>query len=228
MGRVSPSMTASTRPCCGGWRPPPHRSPMPMLRARSKPSGRPSGASNSAMRTISRRWSRRTSRSRRSCTSSSVASVWPPPRSPRPEIADRLDAGDRLGAPDVSDVSSLDDFEPGFVGGPAIRLSEPRSLARRVGERLAIAAVLLVLAGVGLWMSDERRVPATDPSGQGVAESTTPARADNAAEAKAQQPNWLSPEMFYAPAIMPAPSSAPASAAAPRADVPLPTPRPDR
>jgi hypothetical protein len=158
-----------------------------------------------------------------------LASVWPPPRSPGPETGDRLDAVDRLGAPDVSDVSSLDHFEPGIVGGPVIRLSEPRSLARRVGERLAIAAVLLVLAGVGLWMSDDRQGPATDPSvGRGLAESTQPAPADNVAEAKVQQPNWLSPEMLYAPTMMPVPSSPPTSAAPTRADVPLPTPRPDR
>jgi hypothetical protein len=125
-------------------------------------------------------------------------------------------------------VSSLDHFEPAIAGGPVIRLSEPRSLARRVGERLAIAALLLVFAGVGLWMGDDRQDAATDPSvGRAVAESTQPAPADDGAEAKAQQPNWLSPEMFYSP-MMPPPSSPPAAAAAPRADVPLPTPRPDR
>jgi hypothetical protein len=162
-----------------------------------------------------------------------LAADWPPPRSPRPEAGDQLDAVDRPpvdrpAAPDVPGVSSLDHFEPGIVGAPVIRLSEPRSLTRRIGERLAIAAVLLVLAGVGLWMRDDRQDAATDPSvGRSVAESSQPAPADDAAEAKAQQPNWLSPEMFYSP-MMPVPSSAPASAAPPRADVPLPTPRPDR
>jgi hypothetical protein len=158
-----------------------------------------------------------------------LRSVWPPPRSPRPETGDRLDADDRSAAPaDVPSVSSLDHLEPGIGGAPVIRLSEPRSLTRRVGERLAIAAVLLGLVGVGLWMGDDRQDEATDPSiGRGVAEATQPAPADDAAEAKAQQPNWLSPEMFYPP-MMPVPSSPPASAAAPRADVPLPTPRPDR
>jgi hypothetical protein len=159
-----------------------------------------------------------------------LASVWPPPRSPGPETGDRLDAVDRPAAPaapDLPGVSSLDHFEPAIAGGPVIRLSEPRSLARRVGERLAIAAVLLVLVGVGLWMGDDRQGGSTDPSvGRGVADSTQPAPADDAAEAKAQQPNWLSPEMFYSPQMMPV--SPPASAAAPRADVPLPTPRPDR
>jgi hypothetical protein len=156
------------------------------------------------------------------------ASVWPQPRPPRPEIGDRLDIVDRPAAADVSGLSSLDQFEPGIVRAPVIRLSEPRSLARRVGERLAIAAVLLVLGGVGLWMRDDRQDGATDPSvGRGVAESAQPAPADDVAEAKAQQPNWLSPGMFYSP-MMPMASPPPASAAAPRADVPLPTPRPDR
>jgi hypothetical protein len=155
--------------------------------------------------------------------------AWPPPRAPSPETGDDgLDAVVRPVAPEVPGVSSLDHLEPGIVGAPVIRLSEPRSLARRVGERLAIAALLLVFAGVGLWMGDERQDAATDPSvGRAVAESTQPAPADDGAEAKAQQPNWLSPEMFYSP-MMPPPSSPPAAAAAPRADVPLPTPRPDR
>jgi hypothetical protein len=78
--------------------------------------------------------------------------------------------------------------------------------------------VVLVLTGVGLWMAEGRRGEATNPpSLRGAVESTLPAASD-AAEAKMQQPTWLSPEMFYAPPPMP--SSSPP----PRADVPRPLP----
>jgi hypothetical protein len=131
--------------------------------------------------------------------------VWPQERLSRRETLD------------VSNLSSLD--EPGIVVEP-IQLSEPRSVARRIGERLAIAAMAMALAGVGLWMAGGRQDEATNPSSlRGAAQSTEPAASDNAADAKAQQPTWLSPEMFYSPPAMPA---------APRADVPLPMPRPER
>jgi hypothetical protein len=151
-----------------------------------------------------------------------LASVWPQPRSRRPEAVDQPEAVDWSEALEESSLPSLD-----IAAEPVIRLSEPRSLTRRVGERLALAAVLLVLAGVGLWMAGEPQDTATDPSaGRGAAESTQPAPADNAAETNLHQPNWLSPQMIYTPPMMPAPAPAPPSA--PRADIPLPTPRPGR
>jgi hypothetical protein len=134
--------------------------------------------------------------------------VWPRPR-PRRETVE------------VADLPGLDHFEPGSAAAPILRLSEPRSLARRVGERMALAAMALALVGVGLWM-DAGRDQATDPASLRGAESTEPAASDGGTDAKAQQPTWLSPEMFYAPPPMPS------AAAAPRADVPLPTPRPER
>jgi hypothetical protein len=140
------------------------------------------------------------------------APVWPRPRALRETL-------------DVSDLPSLDQFESGSATAPMLRLSEPRSLARRVGERMALAAVALLLIGVGLWMSEGGRDQASDPSslrGAEATEPTEPAASDGATDAKAQQPSWLSPEMLYAPPPMPAP------VASPRADVPLPTPRPDR
>ena len=140
------------------------------------------------------------------------APVWPRPRALRATL-------------DVSDLPSLDQFELGSATAPMLRLSEPRSLARRVGERMALAAVALLLIGVGLWMSEGGRDQASDPSslrGAEATEATEPAASDGATDAKAQQPSWLSPEMLYAPPPMPAP------VASPRADVPLPTPRPDR
>jgi hypothetical protein len=135
------------------------------------------------------------------------APIWPQPRPARRESLD------------VSNLPSLDQLDPTMVE-PIIRLSEHRSIARRVGERLALAAVALAVAGVGLWMVEGRRGAATAPSSlRGAVESTEPAPADNAADPKALQPTWLSPEMFYAP---------PPPPAAPRADVPLPVPRPER
>ncbi len=134
--------------------------------------------------------------------------VWPRPR-PRRETLD------------VVDPPSLDHFEQGSATAPMLRLSEPRSLTRRVGERMALAAMALALVGVGLWV-DAGRDHAADPASLRGAESTEPAASDGGTDAKAQQPTWLSPEMFYAPPPMPS------AAAAPRADVPLPTPRPER
>ena len=135
--------------------------------------------------------------------------VWPRPRARRETL-------------DVSDVPSIDQFESGSATAPMLRLTEPRSRVRRVGERLALAAVALVLIGVGLWMGEGGRDQAMDPSSLRGAEATEPAVSDGATDAKAQQPTWLSPEMLYAPPPMPAP------VAPPRADVPMPTPRPDR
>jgi hypothetical protein len=157
-----------------------------------------------------------------------VGEVPPAPRSapiwPRP--------GKRRETLDVSGLPSLDQFESGRATAPMLRLSEPRSLARRVGERMALATMDLALIGVGLWMGEGDRDQATDPASLRGAESTEPAASDGATDAKAQQPTWLSPEMFYAPPPTPPPAASPPAAsplaAAPRADVPLPTPRPDR
>jgi hypothetical protein len=147
----------------------------------------------------------------------------------------RLDsAWPQLGAPrhetlDASNLPSLDHIEPGIAVESIIQLSEPRSVARRVGGRLALAVVALALAGVGLWMVEARRDGATDPSLlRGAVQSTEPAVSDNAADAKALPPAWLSPQIFYVPPAVPASSPRPASSPAPRADVPLPMPRPER
>jgi hypothetical protein len=138
--------------------------------------------------------------------------VWPQLRSPRR---------------DASEVPSLPDnepLEPDSAIEPTIRLSQPRSVMRRVGERLVLAVLALGLTGVGLWTAQTRldRAPA---SATAAVQPGEPAAPDNTADAKASQPTWMSPEMFYAPPPMPA--TAPPSSA-PRADVPLPVPRPDR
>jgi hypothetical protein len=138
--------------------------------------------------------------------------VWPQPRPPRRETLD-----------DVPTSPSLDQFESEIE--PVLRLSEPRSVVRRVGERLVLAVLLLALAGVWIWMSPARREEAATPAAlRGAVEPTEVAAPDTPSDAKSQQPTWLSPQIFYAPPAMPSP----ASSSAPRADVPLPMPRPDR
>jgi hypothetical protein len=134
--------------------------------------------------------------------------IWPELHSPRRET------------PDVPDLPSPDQLEPVIAVEPIIQLSEPRSVTRRVGERLALAVVVLVLVGTWSWMSDGRRAATDSSSLRGAIAPTEAATSDNAADAKSQQPTWLSPEIFYAPPPMPANS--------PRADVPLPVRRPER
>jgi hypothetical protein len=144
-------------------------------------------------------------------------SAWPQVRAPRRET------------PDASDLPGPDHVEPDIAIERIIQLAEPRSVARRVGERLALAIVALALAGVGLWMVEARQDGATDPSSlRGAVQSTEPAASGNAADAKALPPAWLSPQIFYVPPAKPASSPPPASSPAPRADVPLPLPRPER
>jgi hypothetical protein len=147
----------------------------------------------------------------------------------RPEPAWPQLRPQRREALEEPDLPSHDELEPDSKVTPLLRIAPRRSVARRVGERLALAVVVLALTAVGLWMAEARRdrAPAAPPA---AAQSREPAAPETAADAKAQQPTWLSPEMFYAPP--PAPSSAPPASApsssAPRADVPLPVPRPDR
>jgi hypothetical protein len=143
--------------------------------------------------------------------------VWQEPLAPRRETLD-VSILPSLDRPEPGIAS--DHLEPGIAIEPIIRFSEPRSVARRVGERLAIAAVALALAGTGVWLDEGRQDEARDPSSLRGAVEPTEAAADNAADAKAQQPTWLSPEILYAPPPMPSSS--------PRADVPLPVPRPER
>jgi hypothetical protein len=145
------------------------------------------------------------------------------PPAPRPEpVWPRPPRREALDASDV--VPDRDELEPDIAIEPDFRFAPIRSVARRVGERLALAVVALALTGIGLWMAEARRDRA--PVSSHAAERTSePAVSDNTVDAKAQQPAWLSPEMFYSPPPMP--SSAPPSSAS-RADVPLPVPRPDR
>jgi len=125
---------------------------------------------------------------------------------------------------EVANSPDSEQLEPEIAIAPAIHLSQSRSVTRRVGERLALAVVALALTGTGLWVAGARRDRAPD-SARAAAQSSEPAASDNSADAKVQQPTWLSPQMFYSPPPMP--SAAPQTSA-PRPDVRLPTPRPDR
>jgi hypothetical protein len=139
---------------------------------------------------------------------------------------------------DLPSSSGIDPSEPGIAEEPLapladLGLSEPRSVARRVGERLALAALALALAGGWVWWGEAGREAANSTALRGAiepAESAQPVAPDNTTEAKAQQPAWLSPGIMYAPPNLPPspPTPGPALASVPRPDVPLPVPRPER
>jgi hypothetical protein len=157
------------------------------------------------------------------------AALFEPLPERRPEPAWPQLRPQRREALEAPALPSRDELELDSTVEPLLLMAPRRSVARRVGERLALAVVVLAVTAVGLWMAQARRdrAPAAPPA---AAQSSEPAAPETAADAKAQQPAWLSPEMFYAPPPMPAsapPASAPSSSA-PRADVPLPVPRPDR
>jgi hypothetical protein len=153
--------------------------------------------------------------------------IWP---QPRPARRDTLDVVNLPGVErDEAEAETLPAVEP--LTSPA----GSRSVVRRVGERLALAVVVLALLGVGLWMLDGRRGGAADPAPARSAADQAPPAADRAADTQPPPPNWLTPQMFFAPSAVPSspspppsprPSSSP-SAPPPRAEVPLPLPRPE-
>jgi hypothetical protein len=132
-----------------------------------------------------------------------------------------------------SELPGIEPSEPGLAIEPPdplslIPISEPRSVARRLAERMALAVVILAMVGTAAWMLDGDQDVTGASSLQSAAEPAAPAAPDDLTAAKAQQPTWLSPEILYT--MPPAPSSptpGPALASAPRADIPLPLPRPD-
>jgi hypothetical protein len=131
-----------------------------------------------------------------------------------------------------SPLPDIDPPEPGIAVEPpaelaAFQISEPRSVARRVGERLLLAVVVLIVAAAA-WMG-EGRDATNSTTLRGAAEPSGRAASDDTTAAKAVQPTWLSPEILFTP--LPAPPSSPTPgptlASAPRPDVPLPVPRPE-
>ena len=102
----------------------------------------------------------------------------------------------------------------------------PRSLARRITERLLLGvAALLLYAGL-TWIPFEASRPAAILRGSIESSQGTPAAespVDFAAQpSKAEVPSWLSPNLLYVPAW------SPPSPASPNAEVRLPLPRPTR
>jgi hypothetical protein len=108
-------------------------------------------------------------------------------------------------------------WEPGNTDEPTARLSRPRSVARRVKERLALAVAFLTLVGVGLWMAPEPQDATNSASAQATNALLEPAAPISTA---AVQPAWLLPEILYGPAMARSP--------APRAEVARPVPKPGR
>jgi hypothetical protein len=95
---------------------------------------------------------------------------------------------------------------PMVIPDPVARLRRRRSVGRRVGERLALAAAALVIVWVGIRAAPEAR-EATDP----VAVRATDAAPDPAAPISTTElrPGWLLPEILYGPAMAYSPISAP-------------------
>jgi hypothetical protein len=101
--------------------------------------------------------------------------------------------------------------------------SPPRSIARRITERLILGVALLALYAVWIWIPPE--TPRTTQVLRGTLEPEEIVRPESTAAIKAPAskptpPPWFSPQLLYVPAWMPAPL------ATPRAQVPLHMARP--
>lgn len=95
---------------------------------------------------------------------------------------------------------------PVVILDPVARLLRRRSVARRVGERLALAVAALAIVWVGIRAAPEAR-EATDQ----VAVRATGAAPDPVApiDTTELRPGWLLPEILYGPAMASSPISAP-------------------
>jgi hypothetical protein len=103
--------------------------------------------------------------------------------------------------------------------------SPPRSVARRVTERLVLGVAALAFYVAWIWILPDapRETPVlrgtTEPA-EIVSDAST---ASISARASQQSPPpWFSPQLLYIPTWMPPPSPSPS------AGVPLPMPRPSR
>jgi hypothetical protein len=95
---------------------------------------------------------------------------------------------------------------PVVIHDPIARLHRRHSVARRVGERLALAVAALAIVWVGIRAAPEAR-EATDQ----VAARATSAAPDPVAPINTTglRPGWLLPEILYGPAMASSPISAP-------------------
>jgi hypothetical protein len=101
--------------------------------------------------------------------------------------------------------------------------SPPRSIVRRITERLILGVALLVLYAAWIWIPPE--TPRTTQVLRGTLEPEEIVRPESTAAvtapaSKPTPPPWFSPQLLYVPTWMPAPP------AAPRTQVPLPMARP--
>jgi hypothetical protein len=88
---------------------------------------------------------------------------------------------------------------------PMVRLSQGRSVARRVAERLALAAAALALAWMGIRMSPGAQDVTNPVSVEATSASSELSAPINASE---PQPGWLLPEILYGPTMASSPISA--------------------
>jgi hypothetical protein len=103
--------------------------------------------------------------------------------------------------------------------------SAPRSVARRITERLMLGVAALALYAAWVWLSSEGPRQTQVLRGTIRPEEIAPRETTAAITAPASNPSpppWFSPQLFYVPSWMPPPSDAV------RAGVPLPLPRPTR
>jgi len=98
---------------------------------------------------------------------------------------------------------------------------QPRSLVRRIAERLVLGIAALTFFGVWVWMAGQtstmNTLPrrGTDASPQAVALPGSDAAITNP-ESKLVKPAWFSPQILYSPTM------APSATAPPRTEVPVP------
>jgi hypothetical protein len=83
------------------------------------------------------------------------------------------------------------------------RLHRRRTVARRVGERLALAVAALAIIWVGI------RAAPRDATDQVAVRATKAAPEIAPADVTGLQPGWLLPEILYGPAMASSPISAP-------------------
>jgi hypothetical protein len=102
-----------------------------------------------------------------------------------------------------------------------LRLSgpKPRSLVRRIAERLVLGVAALALFGVWVWMAGQTPSTNTSPlRGTNASPETVALPEPDAAitnpESKSLMPAWFSPQILYSPAM------APSATTPPRTEVP--------
>jgi len=149
-------------------------------------------------------------------------------RDPWPDMRPRRES---VGAPEDYEGVEGDEGEEGEEGYEpdvdlhALEPDRPRSLTRRLSERLLLAVCLLALGGVWLYTADQRQQQAIEAARTASSADDTVA-SDPPPDPRPSAPNWLSsPELFYtAPPFPTAPAAAPPRA--PQAPSPARRPAP--